>query len=224
MIRLVILSLLAYLLGGIMGGDVAGRLAGGVDLRKSGSGNVGATNALRTRGTRFALAVLAIDIGKGVVAALLLPRLPVPLMTTDAAAATWSGYACGIAAALGHCYPVYTRFKGGKGVATLTGVFGALLPAALPWMIAAFVLVIMLTGYVSLASLTGASVALLWVACLGPQGLWSAAGLFATVMTALLAFKHRENIGRLLAGTESRFDKARILGRQIERLFGRTSN
>jgi glycerol-3-phosphate acyltransferase PlsY len=224
MIRLVVDTLLAYLLGGIMGGDVVGRLAGGVNLRNAGSGNVGATNALRTRGTRFALAVLAIDIGKGVAAALLLPRLPLPFLPSDDVFLHWSGYACGIGAALGHCYPLYTRFKGGKGVATLTGVFGALLPAALPWMIAAFALVVMLTGYVSLASLTGASVALLWVACFGSQGLWSAAGMFALAMTALLTFKHRENIGRLLAGTESRFDKARVLGRRIERLLGRESH
>ena len=221
MIELVAKVLLAYLLGGIMGGDVAGRIAGGVDLRKSGSGNVGATNALRTKGAKFALAVLAFDIGKGVVAALLLPLLPWP-GGHDAAVQPWLGYACGVGAALGHCYPVYTQFKGGKGVATLTGVFGALLPAALPWMIGAFAVVVMLTGYVSLASLTGACVAALWVACIGPQGLWSAPGAFALAMAALLAFKHRENIGRLVQGTESRFEKARVLGRLFDRSRGPT--
>lgn len=215
--------LLAYLLGGIMGGDIVGRLCGGVDLRQSGSGNVGATNALRTRGPKFALAVLAIDVGKGIVAGLLLPRLLLPLLPADPWAGAWAGYAGGMGAALGHCYPVYARFKGGKGVATLAGVFGALLPAALPWMIGAFALVVMLTGMVSLASLTGAIVALLWVACIGPFGPWSPAAAFAAAMTALVLFKHRENIGRILAGTESRMDKARVLGRGLDRLFGKAS-
>ena len=223
MTHLIFVAALAYLLGGIMGGDIVGRLSGGVDLRKAGSGNVGATNALRTKGAKFAIAVLAIDVGKGIVAALLLPRLALPFMAADPAIEAWTGYACGIAVALGHCYPIYTRFKGGKGVATLTGVFAALLPAAMPWMVGAFALVVMLTGYVSLASLTGAAVALLWVACIGPQGLWSAAGAFAAAMTALLVFKHRENIARLAAGTESRFDKARVLGRRIDRLLGKAA-
>jgi glycerol-3-phosphate acyltransferase PlsY len=196
-----------------MGGDVIGRLTGGVDLRKSGSGNVGATNALRTRGAKFALAVLVIDVGKGVVAALLLPRVP---WLGGGAAPSWLPYACGIAAALGHCYPVSAHFKGGKGVATLTGVFGALLPAALPWMVGAFALVVMLSGYVSLASLSGALVALLWVTCIGPQGFWSVAGAFTLAMVALLVFKHRENIARLLAGDESRLEKARVLGRLFD--------
>jgi glycerol-3-phosphate acyltransferase PlsY len=213
MMQLLVATLAAYLLGGVMGGDVMGRLAGGVDLRRSGSGNVGATNALRTRGAGFALAVLAIDIGKGVAAALLLPRIPWP---GDAVAPPWLGDVCGVAAALGHCYPVQAHFKGGKGVATLTGVFGALLPAALPWMIGTFALVVMLSGYVSLASLSGALMALLWVACIGPQGLWSASGALALAMLALLVFKHRDNIARLAAGRESRFDKARVLGRLFD--------
>jgi glycerol-3-phosphate acyltransferase PlsY len=223
MMTLIFVFFLAYLLGGVMGGDVVGRLSGGVDLRKSGSGNVGATNALRTRGAKFAIAVLAIDIAKGIVAVLLLPRLIASLLPVNAAVPAYAGYCGGIGVALGHCYPLYARFKGGKGVATLTGVYGALLPAALPWMVAAFALVVMLTGLVSLASLTGALVALLWVVCISPQGPWSAAGLFAAAMTALVIFKHRENIGRLLQGTESRMDKARVLGRRLDRLFGRVS-
>ncbi len=218
MLELILKFLAAYLLGGVMGGDLMRRLAGGADLRASGSGNVGATNALRTRGAKFAIGVLVIDIGKGVLAVLALPLIPVswPMPGGDPALSPAIAYACGLGAALGHCYPVFQKFKGGKGVATLTGVFGALLPALLPWLILTFALVLMLTGYVSLASISGGVIALLIVACYG-SGLWSPAGGFTAAMLALILFKHRDNIGRLFAGTESRFEKARVLGKLFER-------
>ncbi|MDP3856766.1 MAG: glycerol-3-phosphate 1-O-acyltransferase PlsY [Stagnimonas sp.] len=203
------LMVLAYLLGSLMGGFIVGRLRGGIDLRASGSGNVGATNALRTQGTAFALAVLLIDIGKGVVAALLLPRL------IGGAATPELGYACGAAAVLGHCYPLWHRFQGGKGVATVAGVFAALLPATFLWIIAAFVLVVLLTGTVSLATLSASAVALLQVSCFSSGGLFSAAGAFTAAMALLLVVKHRANWARLRAGSEPRFEKARLLGRAL---------
>ena len=203
------LMVLAYLLGSLMGGYIVGRLRGGVDLRASGSGNVGATNALRTQGAAFALAVLVIDIGKGVIAALLLPRL------AGAAASEELGYACGAAAVLGHCYPLWHRFQGGKGVATVAGVFAALLPATFVWIIAAFVLVVLLTGTVSLATLTSSAVALLQIACFSGHGLFSAAGAFTLAMALLLVVKHRANLARLRDGSEPRFERARLLGRAL---------
>lgn len=203
------LILAAYLLGSLMGGLIVARLKGGVDLRGSGSGNVGATNALRTQGTAFALAVLVIDIGKGVVAALLLPRLAGEVATPEL------GYACGAAAVLGHCYPVWHRFQGGKGVATVAGVFAALLPAAFLWVLAAFVLVVLLSGVVSLATLAGCAAALLQVTCFSEAGLFSSAGAFTVAMTLLVLVKHRGNWARVAAGTESRFEKARLLGRAL---------
>lgn len=221
MLELSVKLLAAYLLGGLMGGDLMRRLKGGEDLRKQGSGNVGATNALRNKGWRFALPVLLIDIGKGVAAVLLIPAIAWPWPQAEALPRGALSYACGFAAALGHCYPLFAGFKGGKGVATLAGVFGALLPAALPWMVLAFALALMLGGYVSLASLSGAAVALLYVACFTPFGLWSAQGAFAAAMVALLVFKHRENIARLLQGGEGRFEKARVLGRRLDRWFAR---
>ncbi|MDP3293543.1 MAG: glycerol-3-phosphate 1-O-acyltransferase PlsY [Nevskia sp.] len=218
MLELTLKFLAAYLLGGVMGGDVMRRLAGGADLRGSGSGNVGATNALRTRGAKFALGVLAIDIGKGVLAALALPLIPLPGgdPALSPALSPAIPYACGLGAALGHCYPLFQKFKGGKGVATLAGVFGALLPAALPGLILVFALVVMLTGYVSLASIAGGAAALLFVTCFG-AGFWSLVGGFTAAMLALILFKHRDNIGRLFAGTESRFEKARVLGKLFDR-------
>lgn len=213
--------LVAYLLGGVMGGDLMRRLSGGEDLRTQGSGNVGATNALRSKGWKFALPVLLIDIGKGVAAALLVPAIAWPWAQSDALPRGTLSEACGFAAALGHCYPVLAGFRGGKGVATLTGVFGALLPAALPWMILAFAVTVLLSGYVSLASLSGAAVALAYAGCFTASGLWSTHGAFAAAMVTLMVFKHRENIARLLAGTEARFDQARVLGRQLDRWFAR---
>lgn len=216
MLETVAKALIAYLLGTVMGGTLVGRLRGGVDLRSQGSGNIGATNALRTQGPWFALAVLLIDVGKGVLAAGALPGLPgpwgAPLLDREQL-----GYLCGVAAALGHCYPVWYRFKGGKGVATLAGVFATVLPAALAWMLPAFALIVILTGYVSLASVTAAITALYYVTCVADQGVHSPAGLFTLAMGILVVFKHRANLLRLVSGTENRFQKAMIFRKWLRR-------
>ncbi|MDI3259639.1 MAG: glycerol-3-phosphate acyltransferase [Sinobacteraceae bacterium] len=216
MIEALAKGLIAYLLGGMMGGDLMRGLFGGGDLRAAGSGNVGATNALRTRGPAFALGVLAIDAGKGVAAALALPPLPWPWVENLVLPHGWIAYGCGACCALGHCYPLAHRFRGGKGVATLAGVYGALLPGAFVWMFLAFALTVMLTGYVALASLAGALTALLIVAVSG-DGIFSAAGAFTLAMVLLVGFKHRENLARLRRGTEHRFEKAMVLRRWLAR-------
>lgn len=215
MIDTILQTLLAYLIGTIMGGSIMGALRGGVDLRAQGSGNIGATNALRTQGATFALGVLLIDVLKGVIASLLVPQLPTvgePLLARGDQA-----YVCGVAVALGHCYPVFARFRGGKGVATLAGVFGALLGGSLLWMLGAFILVVLLSGYVSLATIVAALVALLHVGCFSEAGFWSSSGAFTLAMTLLVVWKHRDNIRRLLSGSEHRFEKARVLGRWLSR-------
>lgn len=215
-------TVLAYLLGNLMGGQIVGRLRGGVDLRQFGSGNVGATNALRTQGTGFAAAVLLIDVLKGVIAALLVPALPWPaaLGGGDALPRETLGYLCGVGVALGHCYPVTLGLRGGKGVATLAGVFGALMPLALPGILLVFVLVILFSGYVSAATLGAAVFALLWALVIDGHGPLSAPALFTVAMAMLVTFKHRENIRRLLRGDEHRFEKARLIGRWLERRKG----
>ena len=215
MTELIVKAALAYLLGNLMGGHLVGRLRG-VDLGRVGSGNIGATNALRTQGKGFALMVLAIDVVKGLVGALLIPVLPIMNSDTSLDASTL-GFACGAAVTLGHCYPALWGFKGGKGVATLAGVFGALLPLSLPLILGGFVLVVMLTGYVSLATLAAAAIAGLYVACIDARGAWSDAGAFTAFMAMLVVFKHRENIQRLLAGEESRFEKLRVIGQWLDR-------
>lgn len=215
MFDLLIKALVAYALGTIMGGQIVGLLRGGIDLRRLGSGNVGATNALRTQGKAFALGVLLIDVLKGVIAALAVPRLLVPgIASAEFELAT---YVCGVAVVLGHCYPATYGFKGGKGVATLAGVYGAVLTIALPWLLGVFVLTILMTGYASLATLMATLIAVLYVTCYSAAGLFSWLGGFTLAMAALVCWKHRDNIRRLLRGDEHRFERARVLGRMLDR-------
>jgi glycerol-3-phosphate acyltransferase PlsY len=215
MLELITKVLLAYLLGTAMGGFIVGRLRGGVDLRTQGSGNVGATNALRTQGRGFGLAVLAVDVGKGVLAATLVPALPWPLPDPLAFGRSALPYACGAAVALGHVYPVWFGFRGGKGAATLTGIFAVLLTPALPWILLAFALVLVLTGYVGLGTVTAAVTALLWAACFSPHGLFSPAGLFTLTMAALVVYTHRGNLLRVWQGRENRFERAMFFRRWL---------
>jgi len=209
--------LLAYLLGTAMGGFIVGRVRGGVDLRTQGSGNVGATNALRTQGKLFALLVLAIDVGKGIAAVTLIPPLPWPLPDGLALGRGALPYACGVAAALGHVYPVWFGFRGGKGAATLAGIFAVLLTPALPWMLLAFALVLVLTGYVGLSTVTAAITALLYVTCFSAQGMFSPPGLFALTMALLVIYTHRENLLRVWQGRENKFERAMIFKRWLGR-------
>ncbi|HEX7381526.1 MAG TPA: glycerol-3-phosphate 1-O-acyltransferase PlsY [Nevskiaceae bacterium] len=216
----------AYLAGGFMGGDVVRRFAGGGDLRAEGSGNVGATNALRVRGPAFASAVLAVDVGKGLVAVLLIPWLAA--LTGPSAASFHPGalaFACGAAVAFGHCFPLMHRFRGGKSVATLAGVFAVLLPWVFLGMFIAFVLVVVTSGYVALGSLAAAAAAVIVTLALrlafGVTSIGPAAMAFAVAMAALVVVRHASNIRRLLAHTEARMDGVRVIGRAIDRWVGR---
>ena len=198
--------ILAFALGGVMGGDLLRWIGRGPDLRNAGSGNVGATNALRTRGWRAGLFVLIVDVAKGVAAVLLLPLI--------APGVSWLPCACGAAVTFGHCFPPLQRFRGGKGVATAAGVFAALLPGVFLILLATFVLVILLTGYVSLASVLAAAMAVLVTAV--SWGVTAPQTALALALALLLIFKHRANLRRLAAGTESRFERVRVLGRWLQ--------
>lgn len=210
MLELLVKLVAAYCLGTVMGGMVMGRLRGGVDLRVTGSGNVGASNALRTQGPAFALAVLAIDMLKGVLAALIIPDFQWPLPGAMTTGLDTLPFACGTACAIGHIYPVWFGFQGGKGAATLTGIYAALLPTALPWMLTSFVMVLVLTGYAGLSTLTAALTALLYVTCFDEHGIFSSAGVFTLAMAALVFYTHRGNLIRVWQGRESRFTRVMI--------------
>lgn len=190
----------AYLIGSLSGSLLLARVFGRADPRASGSGNAGATNALRTGGRGYGAAVLVFDLVKGVVAALLLPAL----FGLGFAAAL----ACGAAAVIGHVYPVFFGFRGGKGAATLIGVLLALLPGALLLGVAVWIATLVATGYVGLATLLGmVGVAL---ATLFAPAAGAAAKLFVIAMTALIFYTHRENIRRLRAGNENRFERVML--------------
>lgn len=198
---LLIRTVLAYLLGSVIGSLVVGRLRGGVDIRTLGSGNAGGTNALRTQGKRFAFWVMLIDIGKGWLAAGPLATASLPGLASAPRGQAWSVAACGVAVILGHVYPLWYRFKGGKGVATLIGAVLGAAPMLLAPMLAVWLATVMLCGYVGLASMLGALALAALEARQADHGplLW-----FAVLAAALIVFTHRSNIARMRAGTEPR--------------------
>jgi glycerol-3-phosphate acyltransferase PlsY len=194
--------LLAYLLGTVLGSLVLGRLRG-VDIRAMGSGNAGATNALRTQGKLFGLLVLIIDIAKGMLAAWWLPGAALPLIATDPELSRhWLTVACGFAVIIGHVYPVWFDFRGGKGAATVVGVVAAidfrlLIPLLLSWFV-----VLLLTGYVSLATMLSTVVLAVAVYVFEPNDV--PLFVFCAAVAAFVIYTHRSNIARLRAGKESR--------------------
>jgi glycerol-3-phosphate acyltransferase PlsY len=183
---------IGYLAGSIPFAFLVAR-ARGIDVRRAGSGNVGATNVLRTSGVVTAVCVMLLDLAKGAGAVQCVARLAPGAIGAPAVA--------GVAAVVGHIYPVWLKFRGGKGVATAAGVFSVLTPVAMAPAVALFVLTVWLTRFVSLGSLV-ATVALGPIAAsLGAPS----AVVFAALASALLiVFRHRSNIMRLMAGTERR--------------------
>lgn len=201
-----LLLLLAYLLGALSGSLLLGRLRD-VDIRQHGSGNAGGTNALRTLGWRFALQVAAFDVGKGALAVWLALRLaPADAMVTPDVLA----YGAAGAAVAGHVWPLWHGFRGGKGAATAVGALLLLWPLSVPLLVAVWLLVLGLTGYVGLATVLAAASLPLWGWLLGIDGTRM---LFAIGVALFLAFTHRANLQRLWRGNESRFERARLLHR-----------
>jgi glycerol-3-phosphate acyltransferase PlsY len=205
MLELGVKITLAYALGAVMGGLVVGYLRGGVDIRTVGSGNVGGTNALRTQGKWFALFVMLIDVGKGIVAVTFLPPLPLPGIGIDPEIdRELMTYAVGLAAVVGHVFPVWANFRGGKGGATAAGLLAYLAPAVALPVIGAWLAVIFFTGYVGIATVSAAWLAAVYV---GLTGLPQLRGLlvFAALLAAFITYTHRSNLRRMWDGTESRF-------------------
>jgi glycerol-3-phosphate acyltransferase PlsY len=205
MIELGLKVTLGYLLGAVLGSLLIGYFFGGVDIRKLGSGNAGGTNALRTQGKLFALLVMIVDVGKGILAAAVIPPLVLPVVGIDPEVPRpLVLYAVAFAAVMGHVFPVWFGFRGGKGGATAAGLLCYLAPAAALPVLGAWIVIVFSTGYVGLATITATLVAVLFV---GFTGLPAQSGLFlfACATSALLIFAHRGNIQRMRAGTESRF-------------------
>ena len=188
-----LLVLFAYLFGSVPTGYILGSLAG-VDVRKAGSGNVGATNVARVVGKRHGIFTLVADIAKGLVPVVIALYLG---LTSTATALV------GVAAFLGHLYPVFLRFQGGKGVATALGVFLGLSPWATLVLMPIFVLVILATRVVSLSSMVAAASAPIVFWLLTSSPILTGTSVFIALMIIL---RHRGNIQRLLSGTEPRVD------------------
>ncbi len=195
-------TLLAYLLGSVIGSLVMGRFRG-VDIRELGSGNAGGTNALRTQGWKFALGVFAIDVGKALLAVGVLPGLALPMVGIDPTVSRdWLAVAAALAVVVGHVYPVWHGFRGGKGAATMLGAVavlapGALLPFALVWLAT-----VMLTGYVGLGTMLGTATLPVYFMFAAPRSM--AFFVFGIAITAFIVYTHRSNLARMRAGNENR--------------------
>jgi len=205
-ISLFLCGLIAWLTGSIPFSLVVARLAKGIDLRQHGSGNVGATNVARTCGAKWGTLALLMDAVKGGLPVWLLPRLfPIPEANFVNA-----GVLCGVAAILGHMFPVWLEFRGGKGVATALGVVVVLAPAATGIAFLVFLLTFAATRIVSLSSMLGAIAFAIAQFFLFGNALWSAQnwglGLFSVAVPALIVLRHWPNILRLLRGEEKQLE------------------
>jgi acyl phosphate:glycerol-3-phosphate acyltransferase len=214
-IELLLKVLASYLIGSLIGSLIVGKLRGGVDIRTLGSGNAGGTNALRTQGKSFALWVMVIDIGKGIVAT----RLIAPLslqglgLAGSEALGEWLPVVCGLAAIIGHVYPIWYGFRGGKGVATLVGVVFGVEPILLGFVLLVWLVMVVLFGFVGLASIVAALSIAVLVAATGMQP-YEPLLSFGVAVALLVAFTHRSNLARMRAGTEPRARRLWLLGRR----------
>jgi len=199
MLELGLKIFISYLIGSINGALLLGRLRG-IDIRKQGSGNAGGTNALRTQGKTFAVFVMIVDIGKGVLPLLILPGLALPGVGIDPEVSReWLTYACGLAVVVGHCYPVWFGFAGGKGAATAVGVLAVVAPQLLIPGLIAWVLVLKLFGYVGIATIAAGLAMPLYVAVRGLPEQWPLL-IFAAAMGAFVFYTHRSNVSKLMQG------------------------
>jgi acyl phosphate:glycerol-3-phosphate acyltransferase len=210
MTALILKGVLSYLLGSLIGSLVIARVTGGADIRSLGSGNAGATNALRTQGAKVGLSVLVIDLAKGWIATGLIAPWDIPVNMGRSGFFAWCAPVCGIAVMLGHVYPVFFGFRGGKGVATLVGaVLGGTTRLIVP-MVLTWLLVVIVFGYVGLASIL-AAVALALSTVIGRYGIPTIT--FGILAAILIVYTHRSNLARMRAGTENRARRLWLLGR-----------
>lgn len=196
----------AYLIGSVSGSLLLGRFRG-IDIRQHGSGNAGGTNAFRTQGWMFALGVALIDIGKGALATWLALRFaPVAGPLAPATLLCMAAFI----AVVGHVWPLWHGFRGGKGAATAVGGLLLLWPWSVPVLVLVWLLVLTSTGYVGLSTvLAGLCLPVLaWLGDVDAPRLW-----FAIASALFLVFTHRGNLQRLRTGSESRFQRARVLYR-----------
>ncbi|UCF10064.1 MAG: glycerol-3-phosphate 1-O-acyltransferase PlsY [Candidatus Bipolaricaulota bacterium] len=202
--------LLAYLLGAFPTALVIGRVTRGIDIRDHGSGNAGATNAWRVLGWKAGISVLLVDMAKGALAAAAVSRIP---LGTGGLDPTALALLCGVVAVLGHVFPVYTRFRGGKGVATAGGMLFAVAPIPMAISLGLFLLAVTTTGRISVGSLAAAVGIPVCVGLLRMPGGARYPAYLLGLTAALAAFifwTHRSNLRRLLRGEERVFRRLQL--------------
>ena len=197
--------IISYLCGSISGSLLLGKF-NNIDIREMGSGNAGGTNALRSVGPIFALGTICIDILKG--------YLPIILFSNYINDNIAFAQICfGIAAVLGHVYPIFYKFQGGKGAGTLIGVVLAIFPSSFLYIFSTWLIVLVMTGFVGLSTIS-AGIALVIITSLQyPQSIFSAFGYFTIGVAIFLFYTHRENIKRMIRGNENRFEKVMLFKR-----------
>ena len=204
MVTFILIALLSYLMGSVPAGYIAGRFAG-IDIRRVGSGNVGATNVLRALGKPYGYAVFLFDFFKGI-GAVWISILIINAAHPGNQESELVGIMAGVLCVLGHTYPVWLGFKGGKGVATSVGVLFGLMPAAALTVLAVWFVTFQATKYVSVASIV-AAVALPVTA--GVMVHFEKAGMplvyFCACLAVVIVWRHRSNVSRLMKGTEPSF-------------------
>ena len=208
MLELGVKFLISYFIGSLMGAMIVGKLRGGVDIRTMGSGNAGGTNALRTQGVVFALGVVFVDVGKGAIGAGVVPGLDLPFVPQDPEISrTWLTLICATGAVVGHVWPIYHGFRGGKGAATLVGTLIILAPKLIIGVLLVWGWMLVMTGFVGLATMTAATMLPIWVGFTRlpeDQPLF----IYLTMMAMFVIYWHRSNIQRMREGTEHRNVKA----------------
>jgi len=213
MLQIALIIVLSYLVGSIPTSIIVGKVVFNKDIRNYGSGNAGGTNAWRTFGWKAGLFVMLVDVGKGVVATLFVSQLPAPDFFSYEAVQLIAG----CAAVLGHIWTIFANFNGGKGVGTAAGMLLALYPVAILICLVLFGIMLVLTGIVSGGSLSAALALpiVLWIMdAAGWRMISPTLFYFSIPIVILIFFTHRENIKRLLNGTENRFEKVRIFSRK----------
>ena len=214
MLELGVKFLISYFIGSLMGSMIMGRLRGGVDIRTMGSGNAGGTNALRTQGWVFALGVVIVDVGKGAIGAGIVPDMHVPYLAEDPMLSrTWLTLCCATAAVLGHVWPIYHGFKGGKGAGTFVGTLIVLGPKLIIGVLLVWSGVLVTTGYVGLATMSAATALPIYLSfdlSLEKQPLF----IYTAIMAMCIIFWHRGNIQRMRDGTEHRNTRMMVFRRK----------
>ena len=213
--ELIVKLILSYFLGSISGSMLMGKLSG-VDIREMGSGNAGSTNAFRTMGVGFAIGVLFIDVLKGFIAVKLVPILKLGAnLTKNTQEIDLLLILCGTGVMLGHIYPIYHGFKGGKGAGTLVGVLLVLFPTYLIIGIPIWLIILIFSGYVGFSTMIVGITLPICTFFFYSNGIYSPFGFFSVLVSVFIIYTHRNNIQRMLNGNENRFEKVMIFRKNI---------